>query len=39
MTANITDIFRAGLVRRWHCNPDLAHTVDRIDGHGARVAR
>lgn len=32
-------IFRAGFVRRWHTNPDLAHTVDRIDGHGARVAR
>ncbi|WP_165775071.1 hypothetical protein [Mameliella alba] len=32
-------IFRAGFVRRWHTNPDLAHTVDRIDGHSARVAR
>jgi len=32
-------IFRAGAVRRWHTNPDLAHTCDRIDGHSARVAR
>lgn len=32
-------IFRAGLTRRWHTNPDLAHTCDRIDGHSARVAR
>lgn len=32
-------IFLAGFVRRWHANPDLAHTVDRIDGHSARVAR
>lgn len=32
-------IFRAGFVRRWHTNPDLAHTCDRIDGHSARVAR
>ena len=32
-------IFRAGFVRRWHANPDLCHTVDRIDGHSARVAR
>jgi len=32
-------VFRAGFVRRWHTNPDLAHTCDRIDGHSARVAR
>jgi len=32
-------IFRAGFVRRWHTNPDLAHTNDRVDGHSARVAR
>lgn len=31
--------FLAGFVRRWHTNPDLAHTVDRIDGHSGRVAR
>ena len=39
MTANLTAIFRAGSVRRWHANPDLCHTVDRVDGHAARVAR
>lgn len=37
--ADILAIFRAGFVRRWHTNPDLAHTCDRIDGHSARVAR
>ena len=31
--------FRAGFTRRWHTNPDLAHTNDRIDGHAGRVAR
>ena len=36
---SLTSIFRAGFVRRWHSNPDLCHTVDRIDGHSARVAR
>ena len=36
---NINSIFRAGFVRRWHSNPDLCHTADRIDGHSARVAR
>ena len=36
---NLNSIFRAGFVRRWHSNPDLCHTVDRIDGHSARVAR
>jgi len=36
---NLTSIFRAGFVRRWHSNADLCHTVDRIDGHSARVAR
>lgn len=36
---NLQRIFRAGFVRRWHTNPDLAHTCDRIDGHSARVAR
>lgn len=39
MGGDLTAIFRAGFVRRWHTNPDLAHTCDRIDGHGARVAR
>ena len=36
---SLTKAFRAGFVRRWHMNPDLCHTVDRIDGHSARVAR
>lgn len=31
--------FRAGCVHRWHTNPWLASTGDRIDGHSARVAR
>ena len=31
--------FRAGFIRRWHSNPDLAHIADRIDGHSGRVAR
>ena len=35
----IRNIFRAGFVRRWHSDPDMCHTVDRIDGHSARVAR
>ena len=32
-------IWNAGATRRWHTNTDLAHTVDRVDGHGARVAK
>lgn len=32
-------VFRAGFVRRWHTNPDLAQTGDRLDGHQGRVAR
>jgi hypothetical protein len=36
---NLTTIFRAGFVRRWHVNPDLSHTVDRLDGHHGRTAR
>lgn len=36
---DLLKIFRAGFVHRWHTNPDLAHTNDRIDGHSARVAR
>lgn len=32
-------IFHAGLTTRWHANPHLAQTCDRIDGHQARVAR
>ena len=35
----IARVFRAGFVHRWHTNPDLCHTVDRIDAHQGRVAR
>lgn len=31
--------FYAGSVHRWHTNPWLAGTADRVDGHSARVAR
>lgn len=27
----------ASFVRRWHCHPDLCHTVDPISGHSARM--
>ena len=36
---NINRIFMAGLTTRWHTNPWLAQTHDRIDGHQGRVAR
>ena len=36
---NIYRIFMAGLTTRWHTNPWLAQTHDRIDGHQGRVAR
>lgn len=36
---SIETVFRAGFVHRWHANPDLCHTVDRIDAHQGRVAR
>ncbi len=39
MQLDLLAIWRAGFVRRWHTNPDLSHTVDRIDGHAARVAK
>jgi 5'-deoxynucleotidase len=32
-------VFRAGFIHRWHTNPDLCHTNDRVDGHSGRVAR
>lgn len=32
-------VFNAGRVRRWHTNPELAHTNDFLDGHQGRVAR
>lgn len=34
-----TVIFRAGLTHRWHTNPFLASSCDRLDGHQGRVAR
>lgn len=33
------EIFRTGLTRRWHRNPDVCHTNDPIGGHAGRVAR
>jgi len=39
MTRHLERIFHAGLTTRWHTNPWLAQTCDRIDGHQARVAR
>jgi len=38
-TGYLARIFHAGCVVRWHTNPWLSHTDDRIDGHSARVAR
>lgn len=37
--ADLNEVFLAGLVHRWHTNPHLAHTHDRLDGHAGRVAR
>lgn len=36
---DIQRIFYAGLTTRWHTNPWLAQTCDRLDGHQGRVAR
>ena len=36
---DINRIFQAGLTQRWHTNPWLTHTTDRLDGHQGRVAR
>ena len=36
---NLSEIFKAGRVRRWHQNPDLSDTHDYNDGHAGRVAR
>lgn len=36
---DLNEVFLAGLVHRWHTNPHLAHTHDRLDGHAGRVAR
>ena len=27
----------ATFTRRWHCNPDMCHTVDPVSGHSARM--
>jgi hypothetical protein len=37
--ADIERVFKAGLTTRWHTNPWLAQTCDRLDGHQGRVAR
>ena len=39
MSDKLKNAFQSGCVRRWHTNPDLAHTNDRIDAHSGRVAR
>ena len=36
---DIQRVFYAGLTTRWHTNPWLAQTCDRLDGHQGRVAR
>ena len=36
---DLQKVFYAGLVHRWHTNPHLAGTADRLNGHQARVAR
>lgn len=38
-TIDIQRVFYAGLTTRWHTNPHLAQTCDRLDGHQGRVAR
>lgn len=35
---DINEIWRSGLVRRWHCNPDLAHTNQTNAAHQWGVA-
>lgn len=36
---DLTAVFAAGRVRRWHTNPELSWTDDYLDGHQGRVAR
>ncbi|MAO24080.1 MAG: hypothetical protein CMJ25_25295 [Phycisphaerae bacterium] len=36
---NPTDLWLSGRVMRWHTNPLMAGTGDRLDGHHARVAQ
>ena len=38
-SCNAIRAWRAGRVRRWHSNADMADTVETVDGHQARVAR
>ena len=38
-TTDIQRVFHAGLTTRWHTNPWLAQTCDRLDGHQGRVTR
>jgi len=33
------DIHRSGYVRRWHSNPDLAHTAETLAHHHGQVAQ
>jgi hypothetical protein len=36
---HLADVFRAGRCLRWHTDPRLSGTLDRLDGHQGRVAR
>ena len=33
-----THPYHAAMVRRWHTNPDMSHTVDPVAYHGGRMA-
>ena len=35
---SLHDLWRSTFLRRWHRNPDLAHTPDTLAGHQGRVA-
>lgn len=39
MTHDIQSILLSGYVRRWHANPDLAHTGETLAHHHAQVAQ
>ena len=36
---SVNGIYRAGLTRRWHSNPDLCHVTDSVAEHSGRCAR
>jgi 5'-deoxynucleotidase YfbR-like HD superfamily hydrolase len=36
---DLAKLYRAGLVRRWHTNPDMCGVVDPVEAHAGRVAR